>query len=505
MVMDARSGEVLRSRNADTRLHPASLTKMMTLYIVFEAVRLGEITMDTPVTISRHAAATDYALGFRAGTQVELRYLVRAAAVRSSNDAAAAIAEAIEGSEAAFARRMNRTAQALGMVRTTFRNPHGLTAEGHLSTARDMTILGRHLFYDYPQYYNIFGRTSTYAGPVGTVYSTNRSVLNNYRGADGIKTGYTTPAGFNLVASAERDGVRILATVFGGRSAASRNARIMELLDLGFARAQPNVAVAQPALPHYGNDSEGGTAGRVIRVSGAVARSRRPEPRPGEPADIPAELVAAIEDSVGAALDQALAPEELAETPDPRPVIPDPPEIVSVAEMGPEQGPPDPRVAELAEAVEAAVANAVPPTAFAPTDAPAPDPAPMRETADGVVLLSADAVSAARPRPRPIDVADVVARAEPVAPEVVTRSASNGSRLFGVALGTFPTENAADRHLLTTALMELGTFDGALRAVARRGPAFEARFAGMTEDEAGAACARLEARNVTCEVFGPPG
>ena len=143
MVMDARSGEVLHSRNADTRLHPASLTKMMTLYIVFEAVRLGEISMDTPVPISRNAASTPYALGFRAGTEVELRFLVRAAAVRSSNDAATAIAEAISGSEAAFARRMNRTARALGMTRTTFRNAHGLTADGHLSTARDMTIMGR--------------------------------------------------------------------------------------------------------------------------------------------------------------------------------------------------------------------------------------------------------------------------------------------------------------------------------------------------------------------------
>src|SRR6056297_1474208 len=159
MVVDARTGEVLHSRNADTRLHPASLTKMMTLYIAFEAVQNGELSMDTVVTVSRNAAAEPPSeLGLRTGQKIKLRYLVRAAAVKSANDAATAIGEAISGSEAAFARRMNRTAKALGMTRTTFKNAHGLTESGHLSTARDMTILGRHVRFDYPMYYNLFSR-----------------------------------------------------------------------------------------------------------------------------------------------------------------------------------------------------------------------------------------------------------------------------------------------------------------------------------------------------------
>jgi D-alanyl-D-alanine carboxypeptidase len=165
MVMDARTGEVLHSRNADTRLHPASLTKMMTLYIAFEAVRLGEIDLDTQVRISANAAAEPPSkLGLRAGSTIRFRFLIRAAAIRSANDAATAIAEAISGSEAAFARRMNRTARALGMTRTTFRNAHGLTEDGHMSTARDMTLLGRRLVYDYPQYYNIFSRREDMRG-----------------------------------------------------------------------------------------------------------------------------------------------------------------------------------------------------------------------------------------------------------------------------------------------------------------------------------------------------
>ena len=199
MVIDARSGKVLHSRNADTRLHPASLTKMMTLYVVFDAIEKGEITLDTQVTISRKAAAEPPSkLGLKAGKKIALRYLIRAAAVKSANDAATALGEAISGSEAAFARRMNRMAQAMGMSRTTFRNAHGLTESGHLSTARDMTTLGRHLFYDFPEYYNLFSRRSTSAS-VKTVYNTNRRFLGNYRGADGIKTGYTRAAGFNLV------------------------------------------------------------------------------------------------------------------------------------------------------------------------------------------------------------------------------------------------------------------------------------------------------------------
>lgn len=472
MVMDARTGEVLHSRNADTRLHPASLTKMMTLYVVFEAVRLGEISMDTPVTISRNAANTPYALGFRAGSEVELRYLVRAAAVRSSNDAATAIAEAISGSEAAFARRMNRTARALGMARTTFRNAHGLTEEGHLSTAHDMTIMGRRLFYDYPQYYNIFGRTSTDAGPIGTVPNTNRQVLNNYRGADGIKTGFTRAAGFNLTASAERGGVRILATVFGGNSAASRNARIMELLDMGFNRAPSSAPVQQPGLPDYGPDSLGGTEGRVIRVSGAVTRSLRPQLRPSE--EIAPELTAAIESSVAAALAAAQDPG---------------------AEAVPE---PDPEeVTRLATAVETVLAEAISPD---PTPTVPPD---VFMTEDGTVLLSAGSVSATRPRPRPLDVDAILANATPLEPEIVTRSSSTGSRLFGVSVGRFTTEYDATQALLTTALSDIETFDHTLHNVARRSGYFEAQFAGMTEVEAAAACARLIARSRQCETFGP--
>jgi len=310
MVMDARTGEVLHSRNADTRLHPASLTKMMTLYIAFEAVRNGELTMDTMVRVSQNAAAEQPSkLGLRAGQKIALRYLVRAAAVKSANDAATAIGEAISGSEAAFARRMTRTAKALGMTRTTFKNAHGLTASGHLSTARDMTILGRHLLYDYPEYYNLFSRQSTHAG-IKTVSSHNR-LLTSYKGADGIKTGYTRAAGFNLVASAQRGNERVLATVFGGKSSSSRNAKVAELLDLGFRRAPSQAPLRKPNRPAYAGNAADGATGRVVRVSGAVQKSPRPVARTG------GTTVLVAEADANAQVIAAAVAEAMSETPPP--------------------------------------------------------------------------------------------------------------------------------------------------------------------------------------------
>ncbi|WP_416916676.1 MAG: serine hydrolase [Roseicyclus sp.] len=521
MVMDARTGEVLHSRNADTRLHPASLTKMMTLYIAFEAIRLGEITLDTQVRISQHAASEPPSrLGLRAGSTIRFRYLIRAAAIRSGNDAATAIGEAIAGSEAAFARRMNRTARALGMARTTFRNAHGLTEEGHLSTAHDMTILGRRLFYDYPEYYNIFSRREEDAG-IARIRNTNRAVLDAYRGADGIKTGYTRAAGFNLVASAERGNVRIIATVFGGQSAAWRNQRIMELLDLGFAQAPARATERRPSLPVYDNDGDpDGPIGQVTRPSGLVSRSIRPLQRPGAvPALVasapPApELLQAIEQAVGEAM--AAEPDGESDvptgmTPAPRPdtILAAVPEVEPQAEALPEESAPPVEgagaAAQLAEAAletseEPELAESAPeprPEDSGPVievaEAPAPAPAPSDQPVTQVASL------AVPPRPAQVPTAP----AQPTGPEIVTRASSSGERLFGVSLGPQPSHHAAERLLLRTALSEVTSFEQSLRRVVQRNGGYEPRFQGMTEDQAARACARLTARGIPCETFGP--
>jgi D-alanyl-D-alanine carboxypeptidase len=247
---------------------------MMTLYVVFQAVENGEISLDKKVKISRHAASEPPSkLGLKSGERVRLRFLIRAAAIKSANDAATALGEAIEGSEAAFARRMNRTAKAMGMSRTVFKNAHGLTESGHLSTANDMTILGRHLFYDFPDYYHLFARKTHSAGST-QVRNTNRRFLSHYRGADGIKTGYTRAAGYNLVASANRNGERIITTVFGGRSTPTRNAQVAKLMDLGFKIAPRHVKLQKPKIPSY----------RAITAkaspSTTVSKSLRPRIRP---------------------------------------------------------------------------------------------------------------------------------------------------------------------------------------------------------------------------------
>lgn len=319
IVMDGRTGEVLYEKNADTRLHPASLTKMMTLYIVFQEIEAGRLTLDTKVTVTKYSASQPPSrLGLKPGQKIAVRYLIRAAAIKSANDAASALGDHIGGDAASFAKRMTRTARQLGMHNTTFKNANGLTAEGHLSTARDMNILGRHVFYDFPQYYHIFSRRTADAG-VAQVSNTNTRFLDNYEGADGIKTGYTVAAGFNLTASAHRGKKHVIATVFGGTSTANRNAKMKELMDIGFDRSKNNVKEQPPVAAAVEDalvaaletgideiDAEGG-AGKVVRVSGEVKVSPRPRARPTIPA-VPDEVVVAMNATIEDALAEAIAP-----------------------------------------------------------------------------------------------------------------------------------------------------------------------------------------------------
>jgi D-alanyl-D-alanine carboxypeptidase len=318
IVMDGRTGEVLYEKNADARLHPASLTKMMTLYIVFQEIEAGRLSLDTKVTVSKYAASQPPSrLGLKPGQKIAVRYLIRAAAIKSANDAAAALGDHISGDSVSFAKRMTRTARQLGMNNTTFKNANGLTAEGHLSTARDMNTLGRHLFYDFPQYYQIFARRTADAG-IAQVANTNTRFLDAYEGADGIKTGYTAPAGFNLTASARRGSKHIIATVFGGTSSANRNAKMAELMDLGFDKARNGVKEQPPEAAPLDEaliasvengideiDAEGG-AGKIVRVSGEVKISPRPKARPDVPT-VSDDVAIAMAEGIDGALAEATA------------------------------------------------------------------------------------------------------------------------------------------------------------------------------------------------------
>lgn len=297
IVMDMRNGDVLHSRSADQRLHPASLTKMMTLYLTFEAIRAGRLRLDQRVRVSRHAARQPASkLYLRAGQRVTIRSLIRATAIRSANDAAMVLAETIAGSQSKFSQLMTSKARSLGMNNTAFRNPHGLTQRGHYSTARDMAILSRHLFFDYPQYWNVFGRRSAYAEGK-RIWNTNR-LLSQYRGADGLKTGYTRAAGYNLAATAKRGSKHILAVQFGANSSADRARRVTRLLDKGFARAKSRVRTVKP---------QGQRRDRVL-----VSKAPVPRVKPGLPATGIAAVAAAISPNAAQAATRQVSPQAAA-------------------------------------------------------------------------------------------------------------------------------------------------------------------------------------------------
>ncbi len=501
-VMDARTGQTLYAENADTRLNPASLTKMMTLYITFQEIEAGRISLDTMITVSKNAANQPPSrLGLKAGQKVALRYLIRAAAVKSANDAAAAIGDALAGSPEKWGAKMTRTARQLGMKNSTFRNANGLTAKGHLSTARDMTILGRHLFYDFPQYYNIFSRKTTDAG-LATVANTNHGFLNSYKGADGIKTGYTDAAGFNLTASAEQNGVRLIGTIFGARSSAERTRLMSAMFDKAFKKAPRNADVAPSLVAAADPEAtdnlvaavvteEDGTvdtdlpevqngAGKTVRVALAVASSPRPQGRPamtvasaapatgGAEASAAEQKVATMADSIAGALAEATG-------------APLPPDTL------------DAQAQNLSGRIEPLTIKAstpIQPVELAAMAAPPPKrQAPIYDDSSADVTQLAEAGMAA------------TAPAEPAA-EIVRISTSGGGN-WGVTLGTYNTRAEAERLLLKVQLSENATLGDSLRKVVPNGGGYEANFFGLNRDQADLACRRLQARGQQCFTIGP--
>jgi D-alanyl-D-alanine carboxypeptidase len=249
LIIDGKSGKVLYARNADAERHPASLTKMMTLYLLFEQLRSGTMTLSTEIPVSEHASQqAPTKLHLWPGSTIPVDTAIRAVVVKSANDVAVAIAEAIGGTESHFAEMMNAKARALGMEHTFYHNASGLPDEMQITTARDLATLARHLAYDFPQYFHYFGTSSfTFHGQL---YLGHDNLIGNYEGADGIKTGYTNASGFNLVSSVVRDNVHIIGVVMGGRSAHKRDMEMVRLLDDTFAQINQNpMLVARADVP----------------------------------------------------------------------------------------------------------------------------------------------------------------------------------------------------------------------------------------------------------------
>lgn len=259
IVVDADSGEVLFARHADDERYPASITKVMTLYLVFQALENGRLKPDDRITVSARAASRPPSkLGLPAGSRLTVDAAIRALAVRSSNDVAVALAEEIGGTESGFAAMMTAQARKLGMRHTRYVTANGLPDPRQTSSARDTAILSLAIRRDFPQYYSYFGqRRWTYQGHG---YNNTNGLLHTMPGVDGIKTGYTRASGYNLVASARRDGHRVIAVVLGGRSSQTRNSHVAGLIEDGF-RAQ-----------------------RVLASGGTLAESRAVFDAPSDPA-----------------------------------------------------------------------------------------------------------------------------------------------------------------------------------------------------------------------------
>jgi D-alanyl-D-alanine carboxypeptidase len=255
LIVDATSGRELASDHADDLRHPASLTKLMTIYLTFSALDSGRLSLGDGLPVSVNALnAPPTKMGMSPGGTVNVRDATMALVTRSANDAAVLLAEGLAGSEEAFARLMTQKARQLGMTSTVFRNASGLPNSEQVTTARDLAKLANALLRDYPHYYAIFS-VQSYPYRGRTLENHNR-MLGNYDGADGLKTGYTNASGFNLVMSAVRDNRRLIGVVMGGTSAAQRDRTMAALMDRGFTLAaamqlSPWTSVRKPPSARY--------------------------------------------------------------------------------------------------------------------------------------------------------------------------------------------------------------------------------------------------------------
>ena len=253
IVVDMNAGSILHAQAADTPRYPASLTKVMTLYVLFGYLKAGKLSFDTELMVTQHAASqAPTKLGLKPGATIKTSDAIKALVTHSANDAAAVIAENIAGTEENFGRLMTQTARNMGMKHSTFRNASGLPNPDQVTTARDMAILAVRIIRDYPEYYGVF-ETRSFSFR-GRSYRNHNKLLYGYKGTDGIKTGYTRASGFNLTASVKRDNKHLVAVVLGGKTGSQRDAAMRALLDKNLPKAsttkpQPKSLIASLIAP----------------------------------------------------------------------------------------------------------------------------------------------------------------------------------------------------------------------------------------------------------------
>ncbi len=533
IVVDANSGATLQANNADAQRFPASLTKIMTLYLLFERLESGKMKLDTAMPVSEYASEqAPTKLGLREGDELKVEDAIKGLVTRSANDASVVIAEAIAGSEEEFARLMTRKARALGMSRTTYKNANGLPNPEQVTTARDQALLGRAIQDRFPRYYRYFATNSFYYR--GKAIRNHNKLLGRVEGVDGIKTGFTRASGFNLVTSMKRGNRHLVGVVLGGRSGSSRDATMRNLLaehlergatkrtvaaitekgSVAVAQADdvPATASARPAIkqvesktvdlkPTAGSsdfDGEGNPARRDITPVQVATAGAEPIAAPSAPAQAsapatPQQRMAPLTNGVVSA--QALAPIPGSTEPM-TPVRVKTLQVragpMKVASAGPTQIVPQPAAPIVTSAVEPAKSNSVGKSDLAPL-------APHHGKGQGILgTLPASAMAYADPAPRAAaaPVTAAAKHAEPPKPSIRPGS-------WIIQVGALESEAEAKTRLNEArdhARTILGKAESFTETVARGDKQhYRARFAGFVDkDKAEAACKTLKRSDLPC-------
>src|SRR6478672_9577871 len=503
IVVDANSGTVLHSTNPDAQRHPASLTKIMTLYLLFEQLEAGKLKLDSPLQVSKEAAGQmPTKLGLKPGSTLAVEDAIKGMVTRSANDAAVVVAEAIAGDEDAFARLMTRKAQTLGMSRTIYKNASGLPDSGQVTTARDQSTLGRAVQERFPRYYKYFSiRTFTFRGQsIGN----HNHLLGRVEGVDGIKTGYVNASGFNLVTSVHRGNRYLVAVVMGGSSAGSRDAKMRDLISDKIAQASvkrtaPMVAEGSPPPAAQADPA-------ATTRTESMAAAAQPRTAAGSTDPIRPVLVKTL--SVKAGTTASLAPMQVSATAptEPAPVRAAAPVAASapVVAVKPEPAPQPAPVVVAAAKPEPAPAPFPPPIA-AKIEAPLPALVTASKPDVPAPALSFAPIAAkAEPAAAPVAAPARVAAAEPAPAPTRAAPAAKPQHRSGwiIQVGAFPGEQEAKKRLASaqTKAAKLLTKAEAFTETVEKGGTtlYRARFAGLDKDSAEAACKHLKRNDVEC-------
>jgi D-alanyl-D-alanine carboxypeptidase len=478
IVVDAKTGKTLHEASADSLRHPASLTKIMTLYMLFEQLEAGKIKLSTPMEVSEEAASqAPTKLGVRPGQTLAVEDAIKALVTKSANDAAVVVAEALGGSEEAFAKQMTRKARALGMNKTIYRNASGLPDGEQVTTAREQALLGLAIQERFPRYYRYFSLTSfSYHG---RAMRNHNRLLGRVHGVDGIKTGYTRASGFNLVSSVRRNDRHIVAVVLGGSSGGQRDARMRSLIEghiaLASATATPTKFAAAPAPEEIRPAPKLAAAASVPAIQPPVAAPTAHTAKPTVGSGPSLGSTDPIRPVAVKTVVVKLAPPKTAPAVKPTPVQPEP----VVARPAPVQ------TASLAP-VAVPQPAATPPASAKAQALPAPPPG-ARPGILGVLPVAAAAASKA--------IVSSASAAEPPA-RVAPRSG------WAIQIGAFEAEAEAKQHLnaaQTKAGVVLKKADPYTeRTIKGEKTYYRARFAGFDRDQAEAACKQLKRSDIVC-------